>query len=156
MLTLIDVISPAAGKQKKVKEDFTKKCVCKPANQQEVQKCYDCLKNYDVNAAEQVILPVRRCDPNYGIQGPLYRFPTVPGDDDDDSLGGKGVSQSETTLAAAPIIPAKARIPRPGTQRKNRKIKNVAPSGSSGVFTLVWWIGIQIVCVLGAIVFFVM
>lgn len=148
--------SSAAGKRKKVKEDFTKKCVCKPENQEVVQTCYDCLKNYDVNVAEQVILPVRRCDPNYGIQGPLYRYSSLPGDDDDDSLGGvKGVSPTQSDANRAPIIPTKVRIPRPGKQRKNRKLKNFAPSGVSGVFTLIWWIGIQILCVLGAIVYFI-
>lgn len=107
--------------------------------------------NYDTAAAEKLVLPVRKCDPNYGIQGPLYR-PTGPinDDDDDDENGVGGVSViSSSTL---PETSTKTTFTSVG--QKKPKQKNIGSNGYADLTNLVWWIGIQILCVIGAIVYF--
>jgi hypothetical protein len=111
-----------------------------------------------------MILPVRRCDPTYGITGPIYRFPNVQDDDDDDAAGARkgGVSNTLCPIDTTPTAAAAARVRiakiwyQPTGQRRNRKQKNVAPSAMGGVLTMVWWIGVQILCVIGVVVYFVL
>lgn len=139
------------GKGKKIKEDYTKRCICKPENKEQVELCYKCVLNYDTAAAEKLVLPVRKCDPNYGIQGPLYR-PTGPinDDDDDDENGVGGVSViSSSTL---PETSTKTTFTSVG--QKKPKQKNIGSNAYADLTNLVWWIGIQILCVIGAIVYF--
>ena len=170
-----------AVQKRRIKEDFTNRCICKPANSETVGKCHACLKNYDVAQAEKVMLPVRRCDPNFGVQGPLYRLPNNPDEDEDEneeaggSAGGvsrptfqntqsgeddgaaaaSSTAEPDDTAAGQRSTRAKTR-PQQRKNRKNRKVKSVAPGGTGGVAVLFWWIGIQIVCVIGATVYFMM
>jgi hypothetical protein len=144
-----------SGKEKrKVKEDHTNKCICKPENKDTISRCYDCLKNYDVNAAENIIMPVRRCDPNYGITGPLYRGPKVREDEDDaDAVGGSrkgGVSPTKDSHQEMRVNNGD----QPTGQRRNKKQQSLASTTTGEVLTMVWWIGVQIVCIMGAVVYF--
>ena len=65
-------------KAKKAKEDYTKRCVCEPKNKIVLERCYDCMVKYDVESAGNIILPARMCDPNYGVQEPIYRETSKP------------------------------------------------------------------------------
>ena len=110
--------------------------------------------NYDSVSAEAIALPVRRCDPSYGIQGPLYR-PTGPSladdnDDDDEVVG--GVSDE---TAPGSFTGTDAKTAEPSTRQRKSKLRNTGSNGYSELMTLVWWIGIQILCVIGAIIYFV-
>ncbi|KAF8246445.1 hypothetical protein K440DRAFT_553446, partial [Wilcoxina mikolae CBS 423.85] len=141
----------AAVPTPEIKEDYTQRCICKPMNKEQVELCYKCMLNYDSAAAEKLVLPVRKCDPNYGIQGPLYR-PTGPttDNDDDDENGVGGVS--EISSSTFPEISTKTTFTSAG--QKKSKLKNIGSNGYSDLMNLVWWIGIQILCVIGAIVYF--
>lgn len=141
------------GKRKKVKEDYTQRCICKPQNQEEVERCFKCMLNYDSAAAEAIVLPVRRCDPNYGIQGPLYRptGPRLADEDDDDEIVG-GVSDE---IAPGSFTETNAKTAETSTRQRKTKLRNIGSNGYSEPMVLVWWIGIQILCVIGAIIYFV-
>lgn len=70
---LITSSRPVRKAGKKVKEDFSKRCVCKPENKLLVTKCYNCMINHDIPEAETIILQAQMCDPNYGVREPIYR-----------------------------------------------------------------------------------
>jgi hypothetical protein len=134
--------SSLAERIKKVKEDYSKRCICKPQNKEEVETCGKCVMNYDSAAAEAIVLPARKCDPNYGVKGPLYR-PTGFYKPDDDEIAVGGVSATDS-----PQSP-KAK-PNDGEQSQK---KNLGTHVYADLVHIMWVVGVQVLCVLCAILY---
>ncbi|KAI5814000.1 hypothetical protein BZA77DRAFT_357235 [Pyronema omphalodes] len=136
-------VSSLAERIKKVKEDYSKRCICKPQNIEEVEICGKCVMNYDSAAAEAIVLPARKCDPNYGVKGPLYR-PTSLYKPDDDQVAAGGVSATDS-----PQSP-KAK-PNDGEQSQK---KNLGTHVYADLMHIMWIVCVQILCVLSAVLYF--